>query len=203
MFLIASMRSWWSNPRSIGTGLVFAVVAAGGVCYPFLIFFYGDRVRPAIFVAGGLVLTALQLSLLRSPVARLWRVPLMLSALVTIAIMLLDQSLAREAYPVVRSWGAAAIFAWSLVSPPSLIERFARLRYSDLPQEGVRYCRKVTVIWAVWLALNGAIAATLALRGELRLWVLWTGAISYVISGSLFLGEFAYRTLVLQRRVRS
>jgi uncharacterized membrane protein len=196
------MRSWRNSTRSIASGLTFAVVAAGGVCYPFLIFFYGDRVRPVVFVAGALALTALQLSVLRSPVARLWRVPLMLSAMVTVAIMLLDQGLAREAYPVVRSFGAAAIFAWSLISPPSLIERFARLRYPELPDGAVRYCRKVTVIWAVWLTLNGVIAAVLALKGEVQIWALWTGAVSYVISGSLFLGEFGYRTLVLQRRAQ-
>jgi uncharacterized membrane protein len=194
------MRSSRSRARSIATAFTVAFVAVAGFAYPFLVYFYGDRVRPAIFVAGALALAALQLTVLRSQVARLWRVPLILSAVLTVAIMFLDQRLARDAYPVIRSLGAAAVFAWSLASPPSLIERFARLRHSELPSGAIRYCRNVTLLWAIWLTLNAAIAATLALAGDVRIWAIWTGGISYAISGILFAGEFGYRMLVLERR---
>ena len=196
------MRSSRSRGRALAATAVVALVTVAGVAYPFLIYLYGDRVRPAVFVAGGLVLIGLQLTVLRSPVARLWRVPLLLSAALTVALALLDQKLAREAYPVVTSLAVALVFAWSLVSPPSLVERFARIRHPDLPASGIRYCRNVTVLWAVWLTLNAAIAAGLAVSGDVKRWAIWTGAVSYAISGLLFLGEFGYRMLVVQRRAR-
>jgi uncharacterized membrane protein len=179
-----------------------ALVAAAGLAYPFLIYFYGDRVPPVVFVAGALVLIGLQLTVLRSPLARLWRAPLLLSAVLTILVALLDQRLAREAYPAVRSLSVAAVFAWSLMSPPSLIERFARLRHPALPDAARSYCRNVTLLWAGWLVLNAAIAAALAVRGDVGSWAIWTGGVSYAISGLLFVGEFGYRMLVLEKQAR-
>lgn len=192
------MQSWPSKARILAIG--FAAVA--GVAYPFAVYFYRDRLPAAAFVAAALLLLGLQLAVLRSPAARLWRVPLVISAVLTVAVALLDQNVAREAYPVVRSLAVCAIFAWTLISPPSLIERFARIRHSDLPQAAVRYCRNVTIIWAVWLAANAAIATALVARGDLKAWAIWTGILSYVVSGLIFAGEFGYRILILDSRKR-
>jgi len=196
------MRSSRSSVRALAATATVALVAVAGVAYPFLIYFYGDRVPPAVFVAGALILIGLQLTVLRSPVAKLWRMPLILSAVLTIAVAFLDQSLAKEAYPVVRSLAVASVFGWSLISPPSLVERIARVRYPELPALAIRHCRNVTVLWAVWLTLNAAVAAALALSGDVKTWAIWTGAVSYGISGLLFVGELGYRTLVLERRAR-
>ena len=192
------------SPSSARTFTVAAsgLVAAAGLAYPFLIYFYGDRVPAIIFVAGALVLIGLQLTVLRSPVARLWRAPLLVSAALMVIVALLDQRLAREAYPVVQSLSAAGIFAWSLASPPSLIERFARLRHPELPAAARSYCRAVTVLWSGWLVLNAAIAAALAVRGDVTSWTIWTGGVSYAISGLLFVGEFSYRMLILEKQAR-
>jgi uncharacterized membrane protein len=196
------MRSSRSRSRALAATAAVALVTIAGIAYPFSIYFFGDRVKPAVFVAGALVLIGLQLTVLRSPVAKLWRVPLLLSAVLTIVVAFLDQNLAKEAYPVVRSLAVALVFGWSLVSPPSLIERFARLRHPELPPQATRYCRNVTVIWTIWLTVNGVIAAALAVWGDVKSWAIWTGAISYAISGLLFLGEFGYRSLFLERRAR-
>jgi len=105
---------------------------------------------------------------------------------------------AKEAYPVVRSLAVSAIFCWTLISPPSLVERFARLRRPYLPASAIRYCRNVTIIWAVWLAINAAVAMTLVVKGDLRSWTIWTGGVSYAISGLIFAGEFGFRFLFLE-----
>jgi uncharacterized membrane protein len=193
------MRSWPSKARVLAIGFA----AAAGIAYPFAVYFYRDRLPAAAFVAAALLLIGLQLGLLRSSMARLWRVPLLISAILTIAIAFLDGNLAREAYPVVRSLAASAIFCWTLVSPPSLIERFARLTRAHLPETAVQYCRNVTIVWAVWLAANAAIATALAARGDLKSWAIWTGLLSYLVSGLLFAGEFGYRFLFLENRKRS
>jgi|AraplaMF_Col_mMF_1032025.scaffolds.fasta_scaffold00081_5 uncharacterized membrane protein len=192
------MQSWPSKARIIAIGFA----AAAGIAYPFAVYFYRDRLPAVAFVAAALLLLGLQLSVLRSSMARLWRVPLLISAILTVAIAFLDQNVAREAYPVVRSLAASAIFCWTLVSPPSLVERFARITQSDLPEAAVRYCRTVTIIWAVWLAANAAIATALVARGDLKSWAIWTGILSYVISGLIFAGEFGYRFLFLKSAKR-
>src|SRR5690242_4406331 len=123
------MQSSPSRARILAIGFA----AAAGIAYPFAVYFYRDSLPATAFVAVALLLLGLQLAVLRSSMAKLWRVPLLISAVLTVAVALLDQNLAREAYPVVRSLAASAIFSWTLVSPPSLVERFARITRSDLP----------------------------------------------------------------------
>jgi uncharacterized membrane protein len=107
--------------------------------------------------------------------------------------------MAAKAYPVVISLAVAAVFALSLVFPPSVVERIARLREPDLPPDGVAYTRKVTWVWVVWLALNAAIAAALAAWAPLKVWALWTGLLSYLVTGLLFAGEMLVRRHVRGR----
>jgi uncharacterized membrane protein len=120
----------------------------------------------------------------------------------TIVIALLDQNVAREVYPVVRSLAVSAIFCWTLISPPSLVERFARIRQPNLPDAVIRYCRNVSIIWAIWLAINAVVAMSLVVWGDLRSWAVWTGGVSYAISGLIFAGEFGFRFLILERQKR-
>lgn len=105
-------------------------------------------------------------------------------------------------YPVVMSLGAFSIFALSIISPPSLIERFARLREPNLPPEGVRYCRRVTLVWCAFLICNAGIAAWTVVEGDQRLWLYYNGFLSYLLMGALFVGEFVVRTL-LRGKVRN
>jgi uncharacterized membrane protein len=50
-------------------------------------------------------------------------------------------------YPVVVNAALLAVFAASLVFPPSVIERLARVTEPDLPAAVVGYTRTVTVAW--------------------------------------------------------
>ena len=85
------------------------------------------------------------------------------------------------------------IFATTLIKPPSMIERFARLAEPDLPETGVVWTRKVTVVWCVFFALNALIALATVLFAPMKIWVLYNGVISYVLMGMLMLGEFLLR----------
>lgn len=94
----------------------------------------------------------------------------------------------------------------------SVVERLARLLEPDLPAERAAYCRRVTWVWCAFFALNGAVAAALAVVAPLAWWALWTGLLSYVAMGLLFAGEVVVRrrrfpdapglreTLALRRR---
>ncbi len=101
--------------------------------------------------------------------------------------------LAARSYPVVLSLGAAVAFGVSLLNPPSMIERFARVRDPDLSPAGQSYCRRVTLIWTAWLSANAAIAALLAVWGDDRAWALWTGLLSYIGMAVLLVGEWLVR----------
>lgn len=105
-------------------------------------------------------------------------------------------------YPCLMSVGALSIFALSMVFPPTLIERVARLREPKLSSEGVRYCRRVNLVWCVFLAVNSVVATWTALQANERIWLFYNGFLSYVFMGMLFAGELAVRT-VLQARRRS
>jgi uncharacterized membrane protein len=174
-----------------------------GIAYPFAVYFSRDIVSPHGFIAAALILLALRLVAAQSEIARFWRVPLLVAGLLLLIASVLDSAFAVSAYPALMSLAAASVFGWSLYCPPSLIERIAVLTDGDLSSSGRLYCRKVTVIWFAWLIANAVIAIGLSIWGSLAAWTLWTGLISYLITGALFAGEIAFRHLLKWRRKRS
>lgn len=101
-------------------------------------------------------------------------------------------------YPVLVSLSMLAVFALSLKAPPSVAERFARLKHKELPPRAIAYCRKVTAVWCVFFVFNAAIAlATVFLSDEA--WVLYNGLVSYVLIGGLAGTEFIYRQRIMRR----
>ncbi|MBP2292050.1 hypothetical protein [Azospirillum rugosum] len=169
------------------------------LAYPGAVYLGRGAVPPLAFVAVALALIGLRLAGSASPAARVWRAPLAGAAVVLAALALLDPALAAKFYPVVVSLGFAAAFGVTLRHPPSLVERFARRTEPDLPPRGVAYCRAVTALWTGWLLLNAVIAAGLALAGDDAAWALWTGLLSYLVTGALFAGEMLVRRAVRQR----
>lgn len=90
-------------------------------------------------------------------------------------------------------------FARTLFVPPSMGERLARRRRPELSAEDVAYCRRVTEVWCLFFVGNGAFTVWLAAHGALEMWALYTGLVSYVLVGALFLGEMIYRTWRFRR----
>lgn len=189
MFSIVSKAFWQnrSGPILLAVGMVL------GIGYPFAVYFSRGTISTHGFILLALSLLILRCLALRSEAARLWRPPLLLTAVVLIGATALNADMAEKAYPALMSLAAAFVFAWSLRYPPSLIERFARLRQPELPLAASLYCRRVTMVWAGWLLINAAISAALATWGSLAAWTLWTGLLSYLAMGLLFISEFAIR----------
>jgi uncharacterized membrane protein len=96
-------------------------------------------------------------------------------------------------YPVFMNALMFALFAASLLRPPSAIERLARLRHPDLPPEGVLYTRRVTQVWCGFFIANGSVAAWTAFAASKEIWMLYNGLISYLLMGVLFAGEWLFR----------
>ena len=96
-------------------------------------------------------------------------------------------------WPVGINLGLLLLFGASLLKPPTMIERFARLLHPDLPAEGVRYTRRVTQVWCAFFIVNGSIAAYTALATSREAWVLYNGLIAYLLVAALFCGEWLVR----------
>lgn len=100
-------------------------------------------------------------------------------------------------YPVGVSGLMLLLFAGSLFSKQSMIERLARLQQPDLPEEGVAYTRKVTQVWCIFFIVNISITAVLIFLQAWQAWAWYTGFIAYVLMGLLFAGEWIVRRAVI------
>lgn len=144
------------------------------------------------WVAGVLLLPIAWLRL-GTRVAR-WAAPLV--GLLAVWALLGRDGLPVRLYPVLVNAGLFASFAWTLLHPPSMIERIARLREPELPPRAVRYTRSVTLIWCVFFACNGLAALITTLWTSERTWALYNGLVTYVLIGVLFAVEWLVRQRV-------
>jgi len=99
-------------------------------------------------------------------------------------------------YPVIVNGTLALVFSYSLVNPPPVIERLARLTQADLPPHAVIYTRTVTKVWLGFFILNGLIASYTAMFASLQTWTLYNGLIAYILMALLFSGEYLVRLRV-------
>ncbi len=189
--------------RTLATSLSVAAIVVLAL-YPLLVYAAIGRVGPGGVAAilGAVCLVRLVLLRLRGraafggPYLELLCVGGMALAAVS---FWLDSSGAVLYYPVLVNAALLRVFAASLVSPPSVVERIARLREPALPPTAVVYTRRVTVAWAVFFVLNGAAAFYTARYTPLETWALYNGLIAYLLMAALFAVELAIRTVVKAR----
>lgn len=103
-----------------------------------------------------------------------------------------DETLLRL-YPAAISLALLVLFGLSLRTPPSIVERIARLSHPDLPEEAVSYTRHVTEVWCGFFAVNAAISIWSALGASREVWAVYNGFIAYLAMGTLFAGEWLLR----------
>ena len=176
------------------------VLAVASVLYPGMVYFGQGHVSPLTFIALVLALFGLRLAASDRDAANPWRFPIMLAAAMVVVLAFLDRELAVRVYPVLTSFGLAALFGFSLFRPPSMVERIARLHDPDLPPDAVVYCWRVTLVWTLFGLFNGAIAWSTAVWGTLETWTLWNGVVAYILIGTLFIGELMVRSVVRRKR---
>jgi uncharacterized membrane protein len=170
-----------------------------GVLYPAIVYFSLDRLPPGILIALALGTIALRAVAARGEDGRLLLSLLAIVAVFVSALAIADQILAIKAYPVLMSLSAAALFGASLLYPPSLIERIARLR-GIVPDAPARfYMRRLSVIWLAFLIGNAGVSAAVSVWGGMDLWALYNGLLSYLLIGALFFGEMLLRGRIVRR----
>lgn len=192
-----------SLARSVSTSLsVAAIVALAS--YPLIVYAAIGRFGP-----GGVAAVLAAACLARLALVR-WRgspafggayleIVCAGGLLLAAASFWLDDAAAVRYYPVLVNAALLLVFAASLASPPTVVERIARLREPELPPAGVAYTRRVTIAWTVFFALNGSIAFYTAAFTSLETWALYNGLIAYVLVAALFAIELAIRSVVKAR----
>lgn len=102
-------------------------------------------------------------------------------------------------YPIIVNLILLFSFGYSLISPPSMIERFARLKEKELPKAAITYTRNITKIWCLFFLINGSIA--LLTIFNIEYWTLYNGLISYLLIAIILGGEFLYRKRTIRRNI--
>lgn len=171
--------------------------------YPVLVFVGLHFLEPRLL--GALLLAALFLrrrraaaSLAKGLSGLQWAVLAAMAALALGVVASNSETLLRL-YPALANAGMLTLFGLTLWRPPSMVERFARLREPDLPPAAVRYTRRVTQVWCGFFLLNGAVAAWTALAASRAVWAGYNGLIAYVLMAALFGGEWLCRRHLLAR----
>ena len=106
-------------------------------------------------------------------------------------------------YPALINLGMLCLFGFSLLHPPTVIERFARIREPDLDEAGVRYTRVVTQVWCIFFVINGSLAFFTAFFTSEAIWSLYNGCIAYILMGLLFAVEYLFRIRFRRKNAQS
>lgn len=170
--------------------LLKGAIAIGFLLYPFLVGY--SILNGQLMWVSGLLLVLGLCRLLAPNNNLLWPLATFSILCGGLSLLLRDQAWLKL-YPVLMSVGALIIFASTLLRPPSMIERFARIHQPDLPASGVIWTRKVTMVWCGFFALNALIALGTVLLDNLKLWMLYNGFISYLLMSALLGAEFLLR----------
>jgi len=99
-------------------------------------------------------------------------------------------------YPALVNAVLLGTFSYSLLKPPTVVERFARLKDPNPPPRVISYARNVTKIWCVFFVCNGSAAVATAVWGSDKVWALYNGVIAYALMGGLMGIEWLVRRRV-------
>lgn len=116
---------------------------------------------------------------------------IVMTPLIVWGLYLLRANVWFRLYPALMVSLALAMFAVSLRRTP-LVEVLARKMGEPLDDRGVAYCRRVTVVWAVFLSVHLLVTIATVFASH-EVWALYNGLIAYILMGALFLGEWLYR----------
>jgi uncharacterized membrane protein len=116
-------------------------------------------------------------------------------AMVLFGGAILFQDISAKIIPVLVHISMFIAFYGSLHTESSLIERFARLDFPDMPPEIVTYTRNVTRVWSAFFAINILLCTALAVWAENSLWALYNGGIIYLLLGLMMISEYIWRRI--------
>jgi uncharacterized membrane protein len=176
--------------------LLKAVVIILTIAYPFMVYWGLQHYSAAKLLPLLLLLLALRWLTGSRPGERFVLIAIMIVVLVVAFTW--GHQLGLKFYPALVNLGLLLLFAGSLLSPPSVVERLARMREAELPPAAIIYTTRVTWMWTIFFVVNGSLAAITALWGSDEVWALYNGFISYLLIGILAGGEWLVRRRVMR-----
>jgi uncharacterized membrane protein len=116
----------------------------------------------------------------------------LLAAVLFIGTTLMSRTTA-QLIPVTVYLGLVGFFGRTLMYRPSLIERFVLLQFSEVPDEVLNYCYRLTLVWTVLFAV--IVIASMILMVAEQDWYLTLlhGVVAWVLMAVLMLLEPLYR----------
>jgi len=188
-------KDWDSHPPLIATIIRWATIVAI-VAYPVAVW-CGLKTWGMSILAPMLgIVFILRLLTLRGKLKQLTffgkAIAIVGIILVAISVLLRETSMLLY-YPVAVNVLLFILFFSSLRAQQSLVERLARLSEPDLSAAGVVYTRRVTQVWCGFFLVNGSFALYTCLKGDVALWALYNGGISYLLIGLLMGMEWIVR----------
>lgn len=174
--------------------LIFIVLAVlFSLTYPFLVYVGVQHFSP-VFFAAVLALIALLRFFAVKDKKDLLQISLLLVVIVfSLVLAVTNNELLLRLYPVIISLMLALTFASSLRQPENILLRTARLAGKKISAYAPQYTRVLTLVWAIILLANAAVALYLALFASFAQWAFYCGFLSYVIFALFFGGELLYR----------
>jgi len=115
-----------------------------------------------------------------------------------------NTNIAFKFFPVLINITFIFTFGSTLFRPPTMIYRFAVLADKTIPDSPgqkkiAAYCYKVTVVWVVFFAINGSMAALTVISGSDKIWAIYNCGIANVLMGILFISEYIVRKFVQKK----
>lgn len=173
--------------------LLNCIVGGILILYPLAVYFGIQYLQPWEIASVLLATLILRLAITRINSTRLSPLLILLGIVFCILAMWSNNLITLRFYPVMINFGLLTVFAISLFYPPPVIERLARLQHPDLPEQGIQYTRKVTVVWCLFFMVNGSISLTTAIWSSFEWWSLYNGFISYILMALLMAVEYWVR----------
>lgn len=186
------------------TRFVFLLISFLLIAYPFIVYYGIQSYSPRILGILLLFLVTLRFFLARLKLhtnnSRFLLPLTIVSASLALWIILSDNPLIVKLNPVVVNAAMLGLFLHSLYRPPSIIERFAKFRRSELTHQVISYTRRLTIVWCLLFTFNGLMGLYTAIWSSFEFWTLYNGMIAYLLVGLLFTGELAVRYFVKAKR---
>jgi uncharacterized membrane protein len=160
--------------------------------YPFAIYYLMGTIDPLWFGAVLIGLIALRLR----PILGLGFNGFALLLFAAIFLGLLrwtGDDVVLRLYPTIINLALLGVFGFSLVRPPSMIEKIAVQMGMRRDPGNIAYTRVVTMVWCGFFAFNACVSAGVTISGSLAAWTIYNGLLSYVLIGVVFGAEFLYR----------
>lgn len=95
-------------------------------------------------------------------------------------------------YPPIVNFAFFVIFFSSIFQEKTIIQKIALAMEPDANEHVMKYTRKLTYIWSIFMFINFCISFATIFLPE-RIWAIYNGFISYLLVGIFFAVEYIVR----------